>query len=551
MISSKNEALLSQTRILLIEDSSEFAHFVKLTVESEKFTSFQVETVSSLHGAVKILGQESFDLVLMDLNLPDSRGIETFTAVHKAAKDIPVVVLSGMDNEELALTAVKKGAQDYIVKGEINRKILIRILRYAIERHRQHKEVNQLNERLEKLSFLDPLTELLNRRGLQSVLSRELKIFNREGNNLVVILMDLDNFKQINDAFGHAVGDIVLKEVSKVLKHTARSTDYISRIGGDEFMILLPHTRPVEAAHFSERIRLSINRTPIVLVGGEIIRATASLGVVNVIKRQPSIDELLEETHGALARSKRLGKNCVSFGNKDDRHAGDITEVLKGGKCFYAVKQPIWNLNENKLVGYEFLTRTNIPGFEMPDEFFNFSRERNLLSVVDHRCLEVSMAASFAVPAGCEKHINLLPSTMADLQTEHLNRLFPPTSLAGPYFIEISEQQILGDPSYLVPVVNEFKKRNIHIAIDDVGFGRSCLESLLLLQPETIKIDKKLIRGVSQDKHKSDLLKRLLAVTESLRIKVVAEGIENREDLKILQDLGVPAGQGFLWGRPA
>jgi len=117
--------------------------------------------------------------------------------------------------------------------------------------------------------------------------------------------------------------------------------------------------------------------------------------------------------------------------------------------------------------------------------------------------------------------------------------------------VEVSEQQILGDPSYLIPVVQELKRRKIGVAIDDVGFGRSCLESLILLQPDVIKIDKRLVHHISHDKSQREMLRRLLAVVASLNTKIIAEGIETREDLETLKELGVPFGQGFLWGQPA
>ncbi len=460
------------------------------------------------------------------------------------------MILSGTDDEALALEAVKKGAQDYVVKGEASGEMLARVLSYAFERNHQKQQIEALNESLEKLSFLDPLTQLLNRRGLQRMLTRELEISGRQGANISAILLDLDNFKLINDKFGHAVGDSVLQEVSKVLNSTVRAADSVSRVGGDEFIILLPNTRLAEGVHFSERIRLAISQAPVLVAGSQTVKVTASLGVMTVNKRTASIDSLLEETHAALAKSKRSGKNQVSAGEGWEPRADSVVDTLRAGECFRSVKQPILDLLTEKTIGYEFLTRTNIGGFEMPDDFFNFSMENNILSGVDQRCLEVALAAAKEVSPGSGKHVNLFPSTLAALQPEQFSKLFPPVSLCGAYCVEVSEQQILGDPSYLVPVIQELKKRKIGIAIDDVGFGRSCLESLILLQPDVIKIDKRLVNGISHDKSQKEMLRRLLAVVESLHTKIIAEGIETREDLETLKELGVPYGQGFLWGQP-
>jgi len=542
---------ISPVKILLVDDDPDFARIFQMSLRAERRVSFEVETVSTLESALKVLQEKHFQLILLDLGLPDSRGLETFEKLVAVHPEIACVILSGTDDEALSLEAVKKGAQDYVVKGEIRGEMLARILSYALERHLQKQRIKELNEHLEKLSFLDPLTQLLNRRGLQRMLSRELEISDREGANLSVILLDLDNFKPINDTFGHAVGDIVLQELSKVLKRTVRGTDYVSRIGGDEFIILLPNTRLAEGIHFSERIRLAISQTTVVVAGGETVKVTASLGVMSVNKRTASIDSLLEETHAALSKSKRSGKNRVSAGEGWEPRSDNVVDMLRAGGCFRSVKQPILDLVTEKTIGYEFLTRTNIVGFERPNDFFNFSMENNILSMVDQRCLEIALAAARGVAPGSEKHVNLFPSTMAELQPKQFSGLFPPVSLCGAYCVEISEQQILGDPSYLVPVVQELKKRKIGVAIDDVGFGRSCLESLILLQPDVIKIDKRLVINISHDKSQKEMLRRLLAVVESLKTKIIVEGIETREDLETLKELGIPYGQGFLWGQPA
>ena len=547
----EERSLVPQARVLLVDDEPDFAGILQVSLRADKRMSFAVETANTLESALKILQEKSFHLILLDLGLPDSRGLGTFEKIVAAHPDVACVILSGMDDEALSLEAVKKGAQDYVVKGEVRGEMLARILSYALERHRQKQKIEELNEHLEKLSFLDPLTQLLNRRGLQRTLSRELEISGREGANLSVILLDLDNFKPINDTFGLAVGDIVLQEISKVLKSTVRVTDYVSRVGGDEFIILLPNTRLLEGVHFSERIRLAISQTPVVVAGGQTVKVTASFGVMSVNKRTASVDSLLEETHAALAKSKRSGKNQVSAGEGWEPRSDSVADTLRAGGCFRSVKQPILDLATEKTVGYEFLSRTNIGGFEMPGEFFNFSMENNILSVVDQRCLEVALTAARGVFPVAEKHVNLFPSTMAELQPEQFSKLFPPVSLCGSYCVEVSEQQILGDPSYLIHVVRELKKRKIGVAIDDVGFGRSCLESLIILQPDVIKIDKRLVLNISRDKNQKEMLRRLLAVVESLHAKIIAEGIESREDLETLKELGVQYGQGFLWGQPA
>lgn len=423
------------------------------------------------------------------------------------------------------------------------------------------KELLKVNEKLERLALLDPLTELLNRRGLQQALSVEIQRIQRDPSDLHVLLVDLDDFKTINDTLGHAVGDIVLKEVALKLKASLRVTDYVARIGGDEFMILLPQTRRAEGMQVAEKVRFAIAGAKILLSSGKAVQATASLGFMAVSQETPSIDELLTETHVALSKSKEAGKNRVSYnlsGLRDEElvKAGGHTPpkvdmALRRDGKLRVVKQPIFHLDDLRNIGYEFLSRSSVVGFEMPDDFFRACLEANILTLVDHRCLKICIAAAISLPPEIRRHLNLFPSTLIDIPVQHLVETIPRDSPQGTYCIEISEQQIIGDPSYLVGAVNELKRAHLLVAIDDVGFGWSSLESLILLEPDIVKIDKRYVHEIAKDLSRRRSLKRLLKVTEDLGTEVMAEGIESQEDLEVLRDLGVRYGQGFLLGRPA
>jgi len=552
--------------ILLIEDDpDDVVLFIQnLRQAGGSDGQFRVVCVHSLdEGMGRLLGGD-VDIVVLDLSLPDGWGLETLAKLQSRMPDIPIVVLTASNDESQAVEALRRGVQDYLIKGQVNSLILPRTIRYAIERHRFRKELyeisiqlRQANEKLEKLVLLDPLTGLLNRRGLQDALSHEIQWVKREESELLALILDLDDFKHINDSFGHAVGDVVLKEVAENLKQALRVTDYIARIGGDEFLVLMPQTRKAEGMRVAEKIRLSISGHPISLSIKDVFKITASLGLVAIEDSTVSVDDLLARTHSVLQKSKRSGKNKVSYDpdKKEDADAdlysiSRILTELKENDCYRVVKQPIFDLVREVPVGYEFLSRTSIEGFEMPDDFFRMCLENNILTFVDHQCLKHCVNAGSALSAHFRRHLNLFPSTMIDIPVQHLINALPDKS-RDTYCIELSEQQIIGDPSYLVESVNALKKSGVLIAIDDVGFGRSCLESLILLEPDIVKIDKRCVNGISQNPWRRCSLERLLKVTAALGSEVVAEGIERREDLELLKVLGVRYGQGFLLGRPA
>ncbi len=428
------------------------------------------------------------------------------------------------------------------------------ILEHSLEEHMETEQaLHEANTRLEKLALLDPLTELLNRRGLQKALDLELRHLNRDFSNLYAILLDLDNFKEINDTLGYPVGDVVLKEIATRLRESLRSTDYVARIGGDEFLILLPENRRAEGMRVAEKIRFIVSENPVVLSSGKAVKATASLGFVEVSQDDTSIDELLSKINPVIHHSKKSGKNRVSTDGADQPHDSGLVARLNAAvhdHGLYALRQPIFHLGNMSTFGYEFLSRCSVAGFEMPDDFFRISLEANLLTLVDHQCFKTCVTAGSSLPFGIHRHLNLFPSTMINIPVDNLISSIPAQFRNGSFCIEISEQQIIGDPSYLIEPVREIKRANIQIGIDDVGFGRSCLESLILLEPNIIKIDKKCVKGIAKDAAHARALKKILRVAEALGTEIVAEGIESHEDLEVLRDLGVKYGQGFLLGRP-
>jgi diguanylate cyclase (GGDEF)-like protein len=434
-----------------------------------------------------------------------------------------------------------------------------RLARSNRELDRVDRELRTVNTRLAELAIRDPLTDLLNRRGLQEVLSQEIQRMRRGDGETHALLADLDDFKRINDTLGHAVGDIVLKEIALRLRETLRATDHVGRLGGDEFLILLPETRRAEALRVAEKVRFAISQITVLLGTGEAVRVTGSLGLVPLHRETASIDQLLMESHHCLYKSKRTGKNRISYcllGSEQDREIEecgalpDLSLLLLQSNPFRAVRQPICRLEDGVPVGYEFLTRSRIEGFENPDDFFRVSSETNLVTLTDHQCFKTCVEAGASLPAEIRRHLNLFPSTLIDLPVGQLLEAIPASCPKSSYCVEISEQQIIGDPSYLSEPVKKLKGFGILIAVDDVGFGRSCLESLILLEPHILKIDKKCVKGIAEDEARARSLTRLLKIAEDLGTEVIAEGIETEADLERLKGLGVKYGQGFLLGKP-
>ena len=549
--------------VLLIEDDPRDAHVLRSMLRGAVHPTFDVAHVNTIDSAIAHLRLHDADLVILDLTLPDASYLDGLERLRTFTSDVPVIVLTGNQDENVAFTALKRGAQDYLVKGSVDRGLLVRSIRYAIERHRGvrdlatvSRQLQVANANLEKLTVIDPLTELMNRRGLQQALSAVVQRVERDKAEVIVLFVDIDDFKRINDTMGHAIGDVALKEIARKLSGCVRGIDCVARVGGDEFLILVTNTPPSEAVRIAERIRLAIASTVIHLTTGQV-QLTASLGVVMLRPDTPSIDELLTQTHQVLYRSKQGGKNRVSYAGKEFEDTArrmksqtDMCISLSRGERLLAIKQPILRLADEKIIGYEFLSRFVNGTVELPENFFRICSERNVLTLVDHQCIRRAVAAAATIEEDVRFHVNLFPSTMIAIPAEHLISEFPREGRER-FCIEISEQQILGDPVYLLDTVKTFKDAGLRIAVDDVGYGNSCLESLVLLEPDIIKIDKRCVRGIERELPKQRHLERYLSVANELGAEVIAEGVERREELEVLKRLGVQFGQGFLWGAPA
>ena len=216
-------------KILAVERRTNDAHLLRVLLRAE--THYALTIAPNLARGISLLVKDKFDLVLLDLSLTDCPGVEAVCHVRHAAHTGPIVVLHDRYDEQLATRALQAGAQDYLVKEEIDRALLFRVIRYACERHR-------LMASLQSLALTDTLTGLYNRHGFVTIAEEQLKLAQRDRNSMALAFIDLDGMKRINDELGHEFGDQALIATARILKSTFRASDLIARLGGDEFIVL-------------------------------------------------------------------------------------------------------------------------------------------------------------------------------------------------------------------------------------------------------------------------------------------------------------------------
>ena len=316
-------------RTLLIEDSLSDAVMVQEILSDVPNSDVQIEWVDRLVTGLHRLDSGAVDLVLLDLGLPECRGLATFHTTHRSSPDVPIIVLTGLDDRELAMTAVSSGAQDYLVKGQFEGPALLRTMRHAVARHRRASEESRARllqsqraraaqaklvasqRRLRFLANHDSLTGVHNRRSIEQILRRELSRRQRSGSPLSVIMIDLDHFKHINDTWGHAAGDEILRKAAARIDEIARIYDSVGRYGGEEFLIVVPDCNLEGAVALAERLREHFAELPIEYQDFAI-PLTASLGVATACESSPlSLEGLVACADKALYRAKESGRNSV------------------------------------------------------------------------------------------------------------------------------------------------------------------------------------------------------------------------------------------------
>lgn len=238
-------------RVLLVEDNPGDARLIREALRETKGVDFSLEVADTLAAGLERVAASDADIVLLDLSLPDAFGLDTYRRAHFDAPHLPIIVLTGNEDEALAVSAVNEGAQDFLSKRKLDGEVLVRSIRYAIERHRLLEQVRQL-------AIVDDLTGLANRRGFSLLCQHHFDLANRNHLQLRLLFIDVDSFKAINDTFGHQEGDRALGDVAALLVRTFRKSDVIGRVGGDEFCVLLTEGALEGARISTDRLRSSL-----------------------------------------------------------------------------------------------------------------------------------------------------------------------------------------------------------------------------------------------------------------------------------------------------
>ncbi|SEQ23375.1 diguanylate cyclase (GGDEF) domain-containing protein [Amphritea atlantica] len=424
-------------------------------------------------------------------------------------------------------------------------------------------ELLLLTQQLEHQAFHDSLTGLPNRATFDNNLNTAIHYAQRSNEQLAVMFLDLDRFKDINDTLGHEMGDRLLVELSARLQHCLRSSDTLARLGGDEFAVLTNNTSQNRAADIATKLIRTI-QTP-VDIDGFNLQVTTSLGISIYPADGDDATTIVKHADTAMYYSKAAGRNQFSFFAKEMNIRSErrihLAQKLRQAieeQRFEVYYQPKWCIRRNVIVGLEALIRwfDADEGAIPPDEFIPLAEDQGLIGLVDQWVIKKACADILQVRQQFGEHIQLsvnfspahfirrdLYKRIAEILTE---TGFPGESLE----LEITETFMATENEQLLEQLNQIRSLGVEISIDDFGIAYSSLSRLKRLPLNTLKIDRSFIRDIGSDRDDEVIVKTIIDMAHNLNLKVVAEGVETREQLAFVRHHNCDQVQGFLFSPP-
>ena len=501
---------------------------------------------------------------------------------HEVAPNVPVIVLTGLDDEALAAEAMKEGAQDYLIKGEIENRAVPRALRHAIERHRMQAEADQIKKlelelrdgflsaaRAKSLEMShsashDVLTDLPNRVLFNDRLTQAISLAERQSKQLAVMFIDLDHFKKINDSLGHDVGDKLLQSVAGRLKASVRRSDTIGRLGGDEFVVLLTQVEHAEDAAFSARKILRSLTAPYI-IDNKSLDINVSMGVSSYPSDGRDAEGLIHRADNALYEAKQSGRNNYQFFRHEmherlaERQSleADLRCAL-GRNEFLLHYQPIFNLQTVQITGVEALIRWLHPqrGLLYPAHFVSIAEDCGLILGIGQWVL---LEACKQARAWRDVGLGVVPVSVNVSTAEFGAKDFlsgvravliatgvEPQNLE----LELTESVLMHDAETAVATLARLKAMGVQIAIDDFGTGYSSFTYLRRFPSDALKLHQSFVQEITADPRDAAIVSAMINIGKSLKQRVIAEGVETRSQLDFLQLHECREGQGYYFSRP-
>lgn len=556
---------VASLRTLLIEDSDDDATLIVRELRRAGFTvDYQrVDTPGALQDALK---QSSWDIVITDHNMPEFDSAAAIRQINDCGRDLPIIVVSGSIGEDVAVSAMKSGAHDYIMKDNLTR------LAPAVERELREAK-NRLAHRdaqatITHMAFHDPLTGLRNRADFEVRLKQALGNVSAP-NQHALFYLDLDQFKIVNDTCGHVAGDELLKQVALLLKSLVRDRDTLARLGGDEFGVLLENCSLNHAQEIASRMLQLIKEFRFVWQE-KIFSIGASIGLVEITSGAQTHTELLRAADMACYAAKDQGRNRVHVYAADDalllqRH-GEMEWVARITR---ALEENQFTLHQQRIAALqadasgpacEFLIRLKAPDGKLilPGAFIPAAERYNLMPQIDRWVFEHALTylaqrqANKALPPDAIHFINISGATLSDdaffafVKETFSKRGVLPQAVC----FEITETAAIANLTSALAFIQEVRALGCKVALDDFGSGLSSFSYLKTLSADYLKIDGAFVRDMLDDPMNAAIVQAVNSIGHVAGLKTIAEFVEHPGIQKKLTEIGVDFAQGYGIHKP-
>ncbi|AOW75818.1 diguanylate cyclase [Colwellia sp. PAMC 20917] len=550
--------------ILLVDDDQLDRALIIHTLKKSKL-DVEIKEATTVNQGIALFSKHRFDIILLDYSMPDRDGIEMILEIksQEQGSNTAIMMMSSLENEKIAVNCIKAGAQDFLPKDEITEKKLRRAILHATTRHDLESKLLATYQQVKNLAETDSLTGLPNRYYFDKSLKLEVKINKRNEHILALLLLDIDNFKLINDNFGHDVGDILLQKVTARINHCLRGNEHFSRLGGDEFAITLSHLINNQQAYIVAQRIIDIMQAPIEIANTPI-HCTVSIGIALHPCNAKNSEELFKYADIAMYRSKNQGRNQICFFEDEMQKKFkqrlqvelDLRHAIKKQQ-FELYYQPVIDPRNESLTGFEALIRWKVDGvMRNPDSFIEIAEETHQISEIGLWVIEEAISTLSKWNLDRKKPLTMAINisavqlgdfTLVDTIATCLSKYDVPANLIE---IELTETALLNTSKISYEILADIAGGGCHLSLDDFGTGYSSISHLRNHPISVLKIDKSLMPSSTQDIKLTSLVRGLVSMASILGLKVIAEGVETKQHADLCKELNIERVQGYFYSKP-
>ena len=567
-----------------------------VTVEYEVDSAYQGQEALSMIQKAEDEGRP-YALAFMDVRMPPGwDGVETISRIWLKFPYIEMVLCTAYSDytwdeivnklgatdkllflrkpfdaiavQQMSLTLTKKWnlgehARTYVKKleNEVNERT-VQLKKLLDELEIKNDELINTNEDLKHVALHDSLTKLPNRALFNDRLQHSIEIAKRDNHKFAIFIIDVDKFKEINDTLGHLTGDAVLYEVGERLSLSLRSSDTVARLGGDEFALVLPKVTDDAPVMLAKKITTSLEAP--VNFGDQSIDVSASIGIAIYPEHGDTSEALLRHADSAMYNAKQSGTSYAVFDATEHSKRQEKIQLVSDLKYaldaseLYLDYQPIIDLKTSQVTGVEALIRWQHPerGIILPDQLISMAEKKGLIHKLTLWVFDVAfkqctqwhdMGAKIAVS------INLSPRNFLDPNLpDDISLALKKWDLEPEWVkLEITENMTISQPEKSLEIITRLEKMGLDISIDDFGTGYSSLSYLKKLPVKELKIDKSFVLDMNKDQNNKIIVNSTINLAHDLGLDVVAEGVEDKVVLEMLQNLGCNRAQGYFMCKPA